>query len=103
LFSAAKNGGIVNKSTAFCSDAHRKKSELRTKAFFCSAAQRKFWNRDQKHCIWFSRAAKNFGIASKTTVFSSAAQRKFWNLPTNPTQTDCILFCRAASNLGIYQ
>jgi hypothetical protein len=48
-----------------------------------------------------SRAAKNFGIASKSTAFFAAAQRKFWNLPTEATQT--ILFCRAAKIFGICQ
>jgi hypothetical protein len=71
------------------------------------------WNCDQKHCILFSRGAKNCGIANQSTGFCSAAQRKFWNCVTkalylvqprrdkfwNRDQKHCISFNRAAKKL----
>jgi hypothetical protein len=95
---------------------------------FCSAAQRRFRNCDQTHCICsavqrkklnlFRRAAKFFGIANqKSTPFCSTAQQKDFELPTralhflqsrsenfgifpqNQLKTDCILFSRAAKFL----
>jgi hypothetical protein len=80
----------VNKSTAFCSAAHRKNSELRTKAFFlfsCQAATKGIYQQKQHKLI----------------VFCSAAQTKFWNLPTKATQIKFILQCRAAKIFGICQ
>jgi hypothetical protein len=72
LFShAAKTFGIVTKSTL----------ELLT-TVFCSAARRKFWNSEQKHCILLSRAAKNCGIANNSTAFCSATHRKNSELRT---------------------
>jgi hypothetical protein len=42
----------------------RKKIELRPKALhFVQPRSENFWNYDEKNCILFSRAAKNFGIA----------------------------------------
>jgi hypothetical protein len=55
---AAKNFGIANKSTAFCSAVQRKNLNCEQSTVFCSAAQRKFWN----------RATKTSGIANKTLV-----------------------------------
>jgi hypothetical protein len=85
----------------------------------CSAAQRKFWNCEQKYCILFSRATKNIWNANKSTVFvhpqfwnlsskttqkqlkltafSSAAARSLGISPTEATQIDCILFAEFAN------
>jgi hypothetical protein len=92
-----------------CSTAQRKPFGIANKSnVFCSAAQRKFWNCEQKHSIWFIRAEgildwdqntvpyllscapKFFEIETKSTVpvLCSAAQRKFRNCQ----QKHCIWF-----------
>jgi hypothetical protein len=85
LFSrAAKISELTNKSSS--NQLHfvlpqRNTLEFTTKSkstVFCSAPQ-KLLDCEQKHCILFSRAAKNFGLANK----------------------HCILFGRAAKNFGI--
>jgi hypothetical protein len=99
LFSrAAKFFRIANKSTAFCSAAQRRNSELRTKALYFLQPQRKFWNRDQKQyfvqprgenllelrtkALFCSPRSENFGTVNKSTPIGSAAQGKFWNRST---------------------
>jgi hypothetical protein len=70
------------KSTVFCSTAQRKVSGFANKTnstlrHFVRLHSEKLLNCEQKHCILFRRAAKNFGITNKSTVFRSAAQQKF--------------------------
>jgi hypothetical protein len=63
--------------------------------YFVQPRSETFWNCDQKHCILFSRAAKHFGIANKSTAFCAAAQRKNVELRTKAF----ILFSRAVKIL----
>jgi hypothetical protein len=78
LFSrAAKDFGIANKHVS------------------CSAAQRKFWNCEQTHCIWFSRAGKILEVRPKALYFFQPRREKFWICD----QKHCILF--AKRNFGI--
>jgi hypothetical protein len=87
---AEANFGIANKSTVFG-----------------SAAQRKFWKCDRKHCILFSRAAKTSEIANKSILLSPGARRKFLNRDQkSAAQWKFVqprLFGLRSENFGIYQ
>jgi hypothetical protein len=110
----------------FCSPRGENFGIAMKSTVFGSAAQRKFWNCEQKHCIWVSRAEKkalyfissaekSFGFATKSSVFCSAVQRNIFELRTKPPrfvqprtekilnrdQKHCILSSRAEKSFGI--